>query len=97
MTDQHRPLQLQRADYSDYIVAKTIDWAIRCRETRCTEPASRDAVHVVIGRELRRKIVEHVGRVPAAGQEDYRPSSAAPIQHFEPYAPFYCYEPHGMG
>jgi hypothetical protein len=97
MTDQHRPLQFQRADYSKDIVAKAIDWVIRGRETRGTEPAPRDAVHVVIARELRRKLVEHVRGVPAAGQQDYRFSSAAPIQHFQPDAPFYSYEPHGVG
>jgi hypothetical protein len=53
MADEHRPVQFQGVDDREYIVAKTIEWVIRNRETRCTEPAPCDAVDVVIDRELR--------------------------------------------
>ena len=55
-----------------------------------------DPVHVVIGRELRRKLVEDVRRIPAPGQENYRASRAAPIERFEPHALFHSYEPHSV-
>ena len=42
-------------------------------------------------------IGEEARCVPAAGQEDYRVSRAAPIEHFELHALFYSYEPHSMG
>src|SRR5439155_24148424 len=70
MTDDHRPLQFQGTNDREYIVAKTTEGVGRRRETRGTKPASRDAVHVMIGRELRRKLVKYVRGVPAAGQED---------------------------
>src|ERR1700676_1082892 len=96
MADEHRPRQFQGVDDREYIVAKTIEWVIRNRETRCTESAPCDAVDVVIGRELRRKVVEHMRRVPAAGQQDDRLSRAAPIEYFEPHALFNSDEPHGV-
>ena len=96
MTDEHRPLQFQGTDDREYIVAKTIEGVVRRRETRCTKPASRDAVHVMIGRELRRKLVKYVRGVPAAGQEDDRFSRAAPIEHFEAHALFHPDELHGV-
>ena len=39
---------------------------------------------MVIRRELRRKLVEYVRRVSAAGQEDYGSARTAPIEHFKP-------------
>jgi hypothetical protein len=40
---------------------------------------------MVTGRELRREIIEYVGRISATGQEHNRPARTAPIEHFQPY------------
>ena len=79
-----------------HVIPEAINWVLRGRETRSTEPASRDAVHVVIGRELRCKLVEHMRGVPAAGQENDGLAGTAPIQHFQLNALFDTYKPHSV-
>jgi hypothetical protein len=85
MSHQDRPVQFERVNHRHNVVAEAVSRVIRGRKTGRAEPAPRNAVNMVAGRELRCELVEYVRRVPTPGQEDHRPASPSPIEHFQPH------------
>src|SRR5690606_31881221 len=92
MPDEDRAIQLERIQYSEYIVAERVTARRKRRKARFAETAARNAIDVEIVGELRREVVEDMCRVAAAGQQHQRPSITAPIEDLQPHVLANCYE-----
>src|SRR5688572_6719757 len=63
VTDQHRPREPQRVDHSQNVVSESICLIPRRWRAGSTVTAARDAVHVIVGRQLWSKLVKDVSIV----------------------------------
>src|SRR6266849_772109 len=97
MSHQDRLVQFERVHHRHNVVAEAVGRIIRGGKTGRAEPAPRNAVNMVVGRKLRCELVAYVRRVPAPGQENHRPASPSPIEHFQPNVLVHGYKLYAWG
>src|SRR6185312_12833360 len=92
MSHQNGTLQPQGIDHLQDVITEKIRAVFSSLKPGVTEPATGDAVDVVVIRQLRREVIEFMRGTSARRQEDDRSAGAAPIEHLESDVPFHLDE-----
>ena len=74
---------MKRIEDHENVVSQSLCAVTRVRVAGSPVSPARYGVNVAETRQLHGKVVENVGGVPRAGQQDERTARSSPIEHFE--------------
>src|ERR1017187_7339149 len=83
MPGQNRVVKMKRIEHRENIVSQPLCAITRFCMAGSTISAAGYAINVTQTRQLQGKVIENVGRVPRAGQQDECAARAAPVEHLE--------------